>query len=163
MAHQSDSTDSAVTDNEPITQPILADWRDYDSLSTAIVEAVAAATDREPTDLPPLYESIDTDALDAIAAGWTANTDRRDYVSFAFAGVDVAVESDGGIEVRPDGAEPHRRGGAPRTESELSSSLQRLLNAASRNGISIEGGWAVQNGPELPDWDIHITRVERPE
>lgn len=163
MAHQTDPTDPAETDAESITQPIRTDWRGYDSLSTAIVEVVAATTDREPTALPPLYESIDTDALDAIADGWTANTDGRQHVSFAFAGVKVTVESDGGIEVRPDAAEPHRLDGAPRTESELSSSLQRLLNAASRNGISVEGGWAVRNAPELPDWDIHITRVEKPE
>lgn len=124
---------------------------------------VAAATGHEPTELPPLYESIDADALEALISGQAVSTDGSARVTFAYAGVEVTVRSSGEIEVRTDSVEQHRFNATPRTDSELNTLLQRLLNAASRNGISIEGGWAVRNGPELPDLDIHITRVTKPD
>jgi hypothetical protein len=36
------------------------------STCTAVIEAVAAVSDRDATDLPPLYESIDPDALNIL-------------------------------------------------------------------------------------------------
>lgn len=61
--------------------------------------------------------------------------------------------------------EPNRAASraGPKTDSELNESLKRLLADAAENGVSIEGGWAVRNGPTLPDWDVHITQVTKPE
>lgn len=61
--------------------------------------------------------------------------------------------------------EPNRNApqAGPTTDSELNESLKRLLADAAENGVSIEGGWAVRNGPTLPDWDVHITQVTKPE
>lgn len=58
--------------------------------SLAIVEAVADATDRDPTDLPPLAETADPDAIDAILT--STDPDAGLYLSFRYAGVTVAVE-----------------------------------------------------------------------
>ena len=39
--------------------------------------------------------------------------------------------------------------------------LGDLLRSASRNGLSVRGGWDARNGPEYPDWDVVITRIEK--
>lgn len=75
------------------------DWNDGVEPTTAVVKAVAAATGRQPTDLPTLYDRLDTDALDDLL-------DRGDggavEVAFEYAGVDVRVGSDGTVAVRLD-------------------------------------------------------------
>lgn len=48
--------------------PVRSSWTDSESPSIAVVEAVAAVTGREPTDLPPLADRLDTDALDGLVA-----------------------------------------------------------------------------------------------
>lgn len=158
MTHESDSTDPAQTDS--ITQPIRADWREHDSPCTAIVEVVAEATGREPTDLPPLYESIETDALDALVS---TSTDASTRVTFDYAGVEVTVRSNGEFEVRTDGAEAHGPSATPRTDSELNAHLEQLLGAAARNGVAVPGGWTIRNGPDQPDFEVLITRLSKPE
>jgi len=60
-----------------------------------VVDAVAAATGRDPTDLPPLHRSIDTDALDAL----TTDDGTTLAVSFSYAGTDVLLGSDGVVDV----------------------------------------------------------------
>jgi len=70
--------------------------------STAVVETVADARDREPTGLDPLYQVVDTDALDALVrssgdgpvAGGTT-------VTFEVADTSVTVHGDGAVVVRP--------------------------------------------------------------
>lgn len=57
--------------------------------SAAVVQAVGAMTDREPTSLDPLYETIDPDALDALCT----NSDAADpSVTFQYHGFSVTVE-----------------------------------------------------------------------
>jgi hypothetical protein len=63
----------------------------------AIVEAVAAATNEEMTDLPPLQETIEANALNTLLARQSSVA-----VSFQYAGTDVSVTGDGSIEVRVD-------------------------------------------------------------
>lgn len=58
------------------------------------VDAVAAEMDADPLDLPPLYDAIDPDALNA----WIrASSDGE--VSFSYAGVSVVIDSEGSIQV----------------------------------------------------------------
>ncbi|WP_233562771.1 HalOD1 output domain-containing protein [Haloarcula sp. Atlit-120R] len=65
----------------------------------AIVEAVAAATNEEMTDLPPLHETIEASALNTLLDRQSSSV----AVSFQYAGTDISVAEDGGIEVRVDG------------------------------------------------------------
>lgn len=67
---------------------------DRELASEAVVSAVAAATARDGLSLPPLYDSVDPDALDAVVA--TADA----VVSFRFAGHSITVES-GTVHVEP--------------------------------------------------------------
>lgn len=68
------------------------------SASTAVVEAVASIRHCDPTDLEPLYHSVDSDALDAIIDGSDNGTVT---VSLVANGLDVAVGSDGTVEIEP--------------------------------------------------------------
>jgi len=57
-----------------------------DSAVRAVVRAVARERDRKPTDLPPLYNAIEPDALDGLAS-----RDGDVRVTFEYAGYQVIV------------------------------------------------------------------------
>lgn len=59
-----------------------------------IVTAVADAMDVEPTDLTPLYDTIDPDSLAAVLA-----SESVDRVDFSYHGFDVTAHSDGRVEL----------------------------------------------------------------
>lgn len=72
-------------------------------VSTRVVKLVAQKRDADPKGLPPLYESIDPSALDALyARADTTQTGRRTdpTVQFSYAGYEVRVRSATDIEVR---------------------------------------------------------------
>jgi len=64
--------------------------------SAAIVAVIAASSECDSTDLPALFESIDPDALNSLLL-----TDGDVHVTFAHAGTEVDVWSDGTITVEP--------------------------------------------------------------
>ncbi|ELY90286.1 hypothetical protein C483_12278 [Natrialba hulunbeirensis JCM 10989] len=66
---------------------------DYDTdhtASLAVIEAVSTAADCDPTELPPLYDTIDPDALDALFSDQTA-TDVRPEISFTYDQYEVTI------------------------------------------------------------------------
>ena len=65
------------------------------SLSTAVVDAVTAETGTDATTLPPLYDVIDPDALDALFQGRDGGA-----VSFDYAGDAVTVRAGTTISLR---------------------------------------------------------------
>lgn len=77
------------------------DWSDTVP-STAVAETVAAAVDEEPTEIPPLYESIETDALDSIIQrdGHHENGRHRS-IAFSYAELWITVEGSGMVSVNP--------------------------------------------------------------
>jgi len=70
---------------------------EYDRPSIGVVEAVAAATDRDADALPQLGRVIDPDALDYLL-------DRGGdlEISFEYAGTEVTVQGDGTVFVTGD-------------------------------------------------------------
>lgn len=69
------------------------------STSERVVEAVAAAEGRDPTELrPPLFTAVDPDALDALLPVDGAPTGVR-TISFAYLGHSVVVRSDGTVSI----------------------------------------------------------------
>ena len=62
-----------------------------------VVEAVAAASECDVVELPPLYESIDPDALDALVDSMA-----NGYISFTYADHRVTVDSDETVSVDAD-------------------------------------------------------------
>lgn len=76
------------------------------SLSFAIIEAVADREGVDPIDIEPptyeaLYDVINPEALDALFAPREDGTPRANgRVEFTFCGYDVVVSSDGTVELR---------------------------------------------------------------
>lgn len=66
------------------------------SPSEKVVKAVAAKTGTDPLELPPLYETIDPDALDALVE---SSGERSLQLEFQFAGRHVVVDGTGGVGV----------------------------------------------------------------
>ena len=69
-----------------------------ESVTTSVIVSVAAVSGAEPTALPPLQRTVDTDALEAVVgSAHEAETDLS--VSFGYAGYRVSVETDGSIRI----------------------------------------------------------------
>lgn len=77
--------------------PYRADWTGYDNPSTAIVEAVAAVVGTDQTDLDPLYEYVEVDALNALL-----RRDSRVGITFKHENTIVHTDSTGQIAVRQE-------------------------------------------------------------
>lgn len=67
--------------------------------STAVVETVSRALDREATEMARLYDSIDTDGLDTIME----STDGATTIAFSYAELLVTVHGCGTVDVTHDG------------------------------------------------------------
>lgn len=86
-----------LPDDPPRLSPPASQQR---RVSTAVIEAVADHAGVEPTDLPPLYESVESDALDALFQSLPRGPLRRmGDVTFSYAGYFVRVTADGAVEV----------------------------------------------------------------
>jgi hypothetical protein len=71
-----------------------------DSVLEAVVQHVGERTGRRPTDLPPLYESVDPTVLEAIVASARQNETPLS-VRFAYAGHAVTVDQGGVVDCTP--------------------------------------------------------------
>jgi len=74
--------------------------RDTDpaGLTERIVEATTDVTGTAAVDLPPLYDVVDPDALEALCD----RDDEGPRVEFAYAGCGVTVRGDGSVRVTPE-------------------------------------------------------------
>lgn len=75
------------------------DWNETDVPSSAIVQAVAAVTNTEPTAMGPLYEAVNTDAMNRLFG--RRYRVRPDRLSVRFENCDVTVYADGRVTVAP--------------------------------------------------------------
>ncbi|NUB91121.1 hypothetical protein HT576_08815 [Haloterrigena sp. SYSU A121-1] len=64
----------------------------------AVVSAVAEAEGIDPVNLPPLYNVVDPEALNAL---FTSDSGGVSSVEFEYAGYSVVVRGEGTVEVRP--------------------------------------------------------------
>jgi hypothetical protein len=79
----------------------VPDARPDDSISRAVVEAVADAEGISPLDVePPLFEAIDPDALDGLFTESSLPMGATDgVVEFQYAGYVVTVRADGTVSL----------------------------------------------------------------
>ncbi|SFF93315.1 hypothetical protein SAMN04488063_0844 [Halopelagius inordinatus] len=76
----------------------VVDAADYDTVSMAIVAAVAAAEGVTATALPPLYDAgIDPDAVNELFGG--SRTHVESVFSFTYCDYVVTITSNGGVTV----------------------------------------------------------------
>lgn len=88
-----------VTEQSPSRVSVECDW-DSDSIPEEVVKAVGSARDIDPTELPPIAECVDPDALDHLFDG-----DRTSgSVMLQYAGCDVVVYAHGEIELTTSSA-----------------------------------------------------------
>lgn len=79
---------------------IRSEWDGSERPSIALVKAVAALTGRDPMTMPPLYESIDPDALNALVTARETEQTATVDLSFVYDGVAVRIDSDGALDVQ---------------------------------------------------------------
>lgn len=72
-----------------------------ESLTTAIVDAVAETTGRDPMEMPPLQEYLDVDALEELVTGRSNDAPGTVQVTFTYGEVSVRADSTGTVEVLP--------------------------------------------------------------
>lgn len=70
-------------------------------VSQSIVETVAETENVSPLDLPPLYGSIDPDALDRLFESPSAAAELRLEVEFLYNGYLVTVSEEGYVSIEP--------------------------------------------------------------
>lgn len=82
----------------------IEDGSDVRRFPVRVVEAVAAELGQDTTDLPPMYDAVDLEAVDDLVnKGPNAGTTDVE-VRFEYEGIDVRVTGDG-VEVDPFEAE----------------------------------------------------------
>ena len=80
----------------------LHDWDSCEEVVVSVAEALADRTGVPAHELPPLYDSVDPDALDGVARTLDSDgTDGRASVTFPALESDylVTVHADGGVEI----------------------------------------------------------------
>lgn len=73
-----------------VTEMVSPDYGQ--AISTAIVRRIASKAGVEPTALPPLYEWIDPDALDALFASTPTGRNRRGRIEFPYLDYEISVD-----------------------------------------------------------------------
>ncbi|MFC7069027.1 HalOD1 output domain-containing protein [Halobaculum lipolyticum] len=90
-----------MSDVLDLEQPVLggrtvrSDPSRVAAVTTAVVEATAAAVDADPLDLTPLTDAIDPDALETLVGSAESAAEIR----FTYNGCRVTVGDDGGVVV----------------------------------------------------------------
>lgn len=81
----------------------MSEVRNSTDVSTRVVDALADVAEADPTDIPPLYDTVDPDALDRFFTP-LADTDgtAAATVEFHHAGFHVTVTHDHDVTVTPD-------------------------------------------------------------
>lgn len=91
---------AAETENRETPLRVQADWAGTETLDAAITSAISRATGAAVTDLAPLYEYMDPDALEAFV-GSMRDRETDTSITFEYEGHDVTVRANGEILVWP--------------------------------------------------------------
>jgi hypothetical protein len=89
-------SDHIATEN-PGEEIVRMDWDRYEQPALGIIEAVAGVTDRLPTDLPPLGNELDLDALNSLLSADKEDSEVK--ISFEYQGLVIRINQAGGLVV----------------------------------------------------------------
>lgn len=103
MNEKDSSDDTSVRNGEDGT--VRAEWDESVLPSTVIVEAVAAASDRDSLDIDPLYEYVDLEAVDDLITSGVDDDSNGIQVTFEYKEFTVSIGSGGAVEVMPGHAQ----------------------------------------------------------
>jgi hypothetical protein len=127
---------------------VTYDWETDASLSSTIVETLAAVNETEPINMEPLFTVINPDALDQLFEP-LCGSDRRNgdgRIEFLFDDHRIIVSASGEITIRPDSQDATQDNITD--EATFHSALTRLMREAEANGVDVEGGWAYESESE---------------
>lgn len=79
----------------PRNHVITFDWTDAESVTAAIIDAVAAASNSSPTELEPLFDTVDPDALDQIFETAPRSVLAGPIVEFPYQGMVIQISATG--------------------------------------------------------------------
>ena len=85
-------------DGEGNSATVQHRWDAAEQPSMAIVRAVAETSDRAETELPPLQQTIEVDALDRLLTSDESSV----TISFRYADYTVSASADGTFDLQPD-------------------------------------------------------------
>ena len=101
-AHSDSRTSRQLSDDssgyDPTPETFHSRFDNGSDMIIAIVDAVAALTNRDLTAISPLYDTVDPEALTDLV---TSDRDQPIDVSFSYEGCQVAVSSNGRVVVEP--------------------------------------------------------------
>lgn len=140
----------------------IHEWASSGSLSGTVVTALADFEGVESTEVEPLYETIDPDALEALfdpnRDGFRANG----RVSFSINDTNVTIHSHGEfavVSIRKKSSQSIDCGRIT-DDTAFESALKTLVQSTAQNSISVTGGWHVESSStEFPDWEVVITEL----
>lgn len=89
-----DSTNTGNTGGELVRM----DWHRYEQPALGVIEAIAGLKDRRPTDLPPLGNEFDVDALNSLLTTKTEGS--RMTISFEYQELVVTISQSGSLVVQ---------------------------------------------------------------
>lgn len=99
MTEQGPTTEEGYGGGGGETLDGIVDWRETRRPTSGVVAALAEVTGRDPTELPPLQNYVDTDALDALVDPDGGKQTSSVTVSFEIDGYHVVVGADGSVDV----------------------------------------------------------------
>lgn len=73
---------------------------EYEPVAQAVVKAASFVHNAEPTELRPLADAVDPDALEALVGCRSPSTGNGVEITFTYEGLDVTVTDDGDIWLR---------------------------------------------------------------
>jgi CheY-like chemotaxis protein len=106
-ADETDADTTAIPDLGPDWSVVgLHDWEDPEDLTASVVAAVAALTNTEMEELPPLYPKVDPEAVAGVVCPRADGRYRHGVqVQFPYVGYDCLVTGGGAVAVREQGVE----------------------------------------------------------
>jgi len=140
----------------------IHEWDSSASLTGTVVAALANFKEVESTEMEPLYEHVDPDALEALfdPTGDGFRTDGR--VSFSIDDNQVTIHSHGEFAVVSIRKNPSKCVDCRSIvdDATFGSALQTLVQMAAQNDVGVSGGWRVESpSNEFPDWEVVITEL----
>ena len=101
-------TDGEIWVQDPNRPVFELTFAESEPLSHGVVRAIAAAKGIDPSDVDPLYESLDPEALDALLDGTSGGGARDVRVSFRIDDLEIEVSEDRCVRVDRDGPRTER-------------------------------------------------------
>lgn len=105
MSNNHTPPDEHASSSRTRSEPLQLDWQDAERPTLAIVQAVADLREADPESLPPLYDSINPEALEELLMRDHPSAQDGTVITFSYADCTVTVGADGELRIQDELAE----------------------------------------------------------